>query len=302
MNSDTKTLPIPSWLKAAVAANKAALRSSGAMRIACDINGEKLATVCEQALCPNRGRCYSEGEATFLILGNSCTRACSFCAVSREKPSKPDADEPDRIARTSKNLELRYIVFTSPTRDDLPDGGAEHYAKTINAIRGELPSAGIEPLVPDFAGNMASLETVLNSSPDVLAHNVETVPRLYFSVRKGSDYGRSLELLQYSKIFRPEILTKSGLMLGLGETGKEVETTLADILDCGCDLLTLGQYLTPSKKHHPVKRYLDPEEFTMWLEKAKKMGFKGVMSGPLVRSSFKAGTLYKEAKEATEAK
>lgn len=293
-------LPVPEWIKSAVSANKAALRAADACRTRTRLLNGELETVCVQALCPNRGKCFSEGEATFLILGDTCTRRCGFCAVKRGRPPAPDADEPARIASVSASWKLRHIMFTSPTRDDLADGGAGHFALVTREIRKALPSAGIEPLVPDFAGSFSALETVLGAGPDVLAHNLETVPRLYAIVRNGAGYKRSLGLLRHSKSVKPEILTKSGLMLGLGETPDEVERVLEDLLKADCDLLTLGQYLAPSRSHLPVKRYLHPDEFAAWEMKARQMGFNAVMSGPLVRSSYRAGRLYKEAKAAVK--
>lgn len=300
----------PEWLKAEVGAKKTALRTPGALRTRRALSNNGLNTVCSSALCPNMGECFSHGTATFMILGDTCTRGCAFCAVKRvwpnspgsslasggTRPPPPDPGEPARVAGASRDWKLRYVVFTSVTRDDLPDGGAKHFSSVILAIKKVLPGAVIEPLVPDFAGSRSSLETVLNAGPHVLAHNLETVLRLYPGIRNGADYKRSLELLRRSKSANPRILTKSGLMLGLGETDREIESAMKDLISAGCDMLTLGQYLAPSKKHAPVKRYLAPEEFAGWERVGRGVGFKAVMSGPLVRSSFRADRLYEEGR------
>lgn len=295
---------IPSWLKEMVGANKAALRQPGAAGTGAELDGALLNTVCVQALCPNRGKCFSEKEATFLILGDACTRKCAFCAVKKGKPQPPDPDECRRIGETSAKLKLKYVVITSPTRDDLPDGGANHFAETILMVRKLNPGAGVEVLIPDFGGNLEALKTVMRAGPDVIAHNLETVPELYNEVRQGADYMRSLKLLKAVKDERGGnkskkiISTKSGLMLGLGETPAQIEAVLTDLLIAECDILTLGQYLSPSKKHLPVKRYLDREEFAEWQTHAQAIGFQAVMSAPLVRSSYKAGELYQEVLKA----
>jgi len=287
---------IPDWLKTLVRQNKAALRAERGLETDAAIQSQSLHTVCREARCPNRGKCFSEGGATFLILGNVCTRGCRFCAVERGQPQPPDADEPARIAATLRGWKLRYAVITSPTRDDLPDGGAEQFAKTVRAIRDAAPRTLVEPLTPDFAGNRRSLETVLESRPAALAHNMETVPRLYETVRRGADYKRSLDLLAHSKKFAPDIPVKSGIMLGLGETEQEIESVLHDLSGIGCDMLTLGQYLAPSKLHAPVERYPEPAEYDDWKAKALELGFKAVAAGPLVRSSYLAQELYNQLK------
>ncbi|MFH1619644.1 MAG: lipoyl synthase [bacterium] len=293
-------LTVPEWLKAELRTAKAALRTSGARRTGTDLSSDSLSTVCENALCPNRGTCFSEREATFLILGEICTRGCRFCAVKQGSPFPPNPDEPERLSEIARRWRLNHIVFTSPARDDLPDGGAAHFASVTLALQRALPLAGTEPLIPDFAGNRKALETVLNADPDVLAHNLETVPRLYEDVRRGAGYRRSLKLLKEAKEISPETLIKSGLMLGLGESEKEVESVLEDMRETECDLLTLGQYLAPSKNHISVQRYLEREEFTMWESKALGMGFKAVAAAPLVRSSFRAGQLCRKAKQSTQ--
>lgn len=284
----------PSWILEEVKSNKAGLRDGQATCARKDLAIARLRTVCQDALCPNKGKCFSGGEATFLILGGSCTRNCRFCAVEKGIPQPPDPDEPRRVGELSKKWGLKYVVFTSPTRDDLPDGGAAHFAATVRAIKKMDRFIRTEPLVPDFNGNMKALNTLLDAGPNVLGHNLETVPSLYAKVRVGSDYKRSLELLRASAKRRPDVLTKSGLMLGLGETAAEVENVLTDLLEHGCNLLTLGQYLSPSREHLPVERYLPPEEFAAWQEKAEKMGFKAALCGPLVRSSYRADRLYRK--------
>uniref|UniRef100_A0A7V3YK68 Lipoyl synthase n=1 Tax=Candidatus Caldatribacterium californiense TaxID=1454726 RepID=A0A7V3YK68_9BACT len=247
-----------------------------------------LHTVCESARCPNLGECFRRGTATFLILGDTCTRSCRFCAVKKGIPLPPDPEEPQRVAEAARTLNLYHVVVTSVTRDDLPDGGAEHFAKTIRAIRECLPQATVEVLVPDFQGSVEALEVVLAARPDVLNHNVETVPRLYPLVRPQADYARSLELLRRTKAHYPGILVKSGLMVGLGETQKEVEAVLWDLKEAGCDVVTIGQYLRPTAWHLPVAAYVPPEVFEHYREYALRLGFRGVASGPFVRSSYRA--------------
>ena len=288
-------MTFPKWIVDEVRLNKAGLRKAESLKTAGELAGHRLHTVCDEARCPNKGKCFFEGEATFLILGDICTRACSFCAVAKTEPLPPDPDEPLRAAKLAKKWGLKYAVFTSPTRDDLPDGGASHFARTVTELKRLNPGIKTEPLIPDFKGDPEALETVLRSGPEVLGHNLETVQALYGSVRSQARYKRSLELLSLSKKIRPDIFTKSGLMLGLGETDAQIETALEDLLAHNCDLLTIGQYLAPSKGHFPVKKYYTPEEFANWGEKAEKMGFKAALSGPLVRSSYQAGRLYHAA-------
>lgn len=249
----------------------------------------RLETVCDNAKCPNRMECYSQKTATFMILGNVCTRPCGFCAVSKGKTLALEPDEPERVAEASKRLGLKHVVVTSVTRDDLPDGGAHHFVRTIYAIRQACPGAAVEVLTPDFLGKPEALDSVIDASPEVFNHNTETVPRLYREVRgRKSDYRWTLELLSRIKQRNPAIRTKSGLMLGLGETTSEVLETLANLRDVGCDFLTLGQYLSPSTEHLPVVRYVPPEEFDWLGDAAKKLGFLQVASGPFVRSSYHA--------------
>jgi lipoic acid synthetase len=284
----------PPWILEEVKKSKARLADGQASGAAGDLSAARLRTVCEDALCPNKGRCFTGGEATFLILGGACTRSCRFCAVSKDTPLPPDPDEPRRVGELSKKWGLKYVVFTSPTRDDLPDGGAAHFAATVREIRKTGRFIKTEPLIPDFKGDIKALSTLLDAGPSVLGHNIETVPSLYAKVRVGADYKRSLALIRAAARMRPDILTKSGLMLGLGETAAEVEGVLADLLEHGCHILTLGQYLAPSRDHLQAERYLPPEEFALWQEKAEKMGFKAALCGPLVRSSYRAGQLYRK--------
>jgi len=255
-----------------------------------------LHTVCQEAHCPNIWECFSHRTATFLIMGPRCTRNCRFCAVSHEPVRPLNPDEPDRVAGAAARMGLKYIVITSVTRDDLADGGASHFAATIEAVHHRLPDAKIEVLIPDFKGSRAALQTVLNAGVDVLNHNMETVPRLYPTVRPQADYQQSLTLLERAAVLAPGVATKSGLMLGLGETGGEIQQVLTDLVACGCGFLTLGQYLQPSAGHLPVKRYIPPEEFEQWRRKALDMGFRGVASGPFVRSSYHAKDLYENEK------
>ena len=248
-----------------------------------------LHTVCESARCPNMGECWEHGAATFMILGDICTRACGFCAVPSGKPAgPPDKDEPYRVADAVAKMGLRYAVVTSVNRDDQPDGGAQIFARTIEEIRNRVPGCKVEVLIPDFRGDWNALETVLAAKPDVLNHNTETVPRLYRQVRKGAVYERSLELLRRSKAGHPEIPTKTGMMLGLGEERQEVLSTIEELARQGTNILTLGQYLQPTREHLPVVRYVHPDEFREYKLLGKAMGFKHVESGPLVRSSYHA--------------
>lgn len=260
-----------------------------------------LNTVCEGALCPNRGECFHQGTATFLILGRTCTRSCTFCAIpSEERPPAPDLQEPEHIAQAAAELGLKHVVITSVTRDDLKDGGASHFAQTIRALKRNNPQIIVEVLIPDFQGFLAPLKTVVDSDPEIINHNLETVPRLYPEVRPQADYRRSLHLLKTVKEIDPGRVTKSGLMLGLGEQRDEVWEVMNDLRKISCDLLTLGQYLQPSGRHHPVVRYIPPEEFEDLRCAGEKMGFKAVFSAPLIRSSFHAAEVFKKIYLATE--
>ncbi len=275
--------PKPSWLKVRFPAGeryqeiKDLLRESG------------LNTVCEEAHCPNIGECFNSGTATFMILGDTCTRACGFCAVKTGKPeSAPDKLEPFRLAQAVRKLGLAYVVITSVNRDDQPDGGAPIFAGCIRAIRHDNPDCHVEVLIPDFMGNWSALETVVEARPYVLNHNIETVPRLYGHVRPKARYERSLELLSIAKDLEPALRTKSGLMVGFGETQDEVFQVMADLRASLVDIVTIGQYLRPSAKHLPVERYYPPEEFAPFVTHGKELGFQHVEAGPLVRSSYHA--------------
>jgi lipoyl synthase len=256
-----------------------------------------LNTVCQGALCPNQGECFNRGTATFLILGKTCTRNCTFCAIpSEEHPPMPDPAEPERIAQAALELGLKHVVITSVTRDDLTDGGASHFANTVTSLKRMNPQATVEVLIPDFQGSASALEAVIASQPDIINHNLETVPRLYPEVRPQAVYQRSVDLLKMAKKIAPREITKSGLMLGLGEEREEILRVMSDLREVSCDLLTLGQYLQPSGKHHPILRYIPPEEFDALGKEGEKMGFKGVFSAPLVRSSFHAAEVFEKIK------
>ncbi|MCK5341444.1 MAG: lipoyl synthase [Desulfobulbaceae bacterium] len=250
-----------------------------------------LHTVCQEARCPNQWECFSDQTATFLIMGPACTRNCRFCAVQKSPVAPPDPEEPQRVAQAASTLGLSYVVITSVTRDDLDDGGASVFAETITEVKKICDGVRIEVLVPDFQGDMRALQQVIAAGPDVLNHNIETVPRLYETVRPQADYQRSLDIFRYLRGSSPKLPTKSGLMLGLGEKDDEIKATLVDLVTAGCKLLTLGQYLQPTKDHLPVERYVTPEEFDQWRSTALKIGFVEAVSGPLVRSSYQAGKL-----------
>lgn len=288
------SMPAPEWLITEV---RRAKRGQGAEMVSHTrdlLDRLHLPTVCDSAHCPNRGECFSHHTATFLILGEVCTRGCAFCAVKKGRPSEPDMDEPRRLAQAVAELGLRHVVITSVTRDDLQDGGAAHYARVVETLRQHCPGVRAELLVPDFAGSREALAVVLASQPDILAHNLETVPRLYPEVRRGAGYGRSLKVLEQAKQVFPKIVTKSGLMLGLGEDSREIGQVLQDLRHVNCDMLTLGQYLSPSLHHVPVARYVGPEEFASWQRQVLDLGFKSVAAGPLVRSSYKAPIFFQE--------
>jgi len=248
----------------------------------------RLHTVCEAAQCPNIGECWSQGAATFILMGYTCTRRCHFCAVEQGQPGQLDPAEPEHIARTVAAMNLQYAVLTSVNRDDLPDQGADHIARTIEAIRSQAPDCRVEMLIPDFRGDRGCVARVVHTPLTTLAHNVETVPRLYRSVRPGALYPRSLAVLQMAKQLRPALLTKSSLMLGLGETVEELHTVFADLRAHACDILTLGQYLRPSADQLPIDRYVTPQEFARLKQDALGFGFRHVEAGPLVRSSYHA--------------
>ena len=275
-------LPKPEWLKVRAPGSPTYLRLKGIMR---ELN---LLTVCEEAQCPNIGECWNHGTATFMILGGICTRACAYCAVAHGRPDPLDTAEPARVANAIYELGLNYVVITSVDRDDLDDGGAAHFADTIVETRARTPECRIEVLIPDFQGNEAALRTVLDARPDVLNHNTETVPRLYRMARSGGRYSRTLELLERSRAYAPDIPTKTGLMVGLGEEHDELVQTFTDLRGVGCQILTIGQYLRPSAEHAPMVRYYHPEEFAELKRIALDLGFVHVDSGPLVRSSYHA--------------
>ncbi len=280
---DPAAHPRPDWLRVKFFSGPNFQDLKRLMR-AMDLN-----TVCESARCPNMGECWEHGTATFMILGNICTRACGFCAVPSGKPAAPpDEQEPERVAEAAARMALRYAVVTSVNRDDQPDGGASIFARTISEIRRRLPACKVEVLIPDFRGDWNALETVIAARPDVLNHNTETVPRLYHQVRKGAVYGRSLELLRRAKSLAPTMPTKTGLMLGLGEEREEVLAAMQDLAAQGTNILTLGQYMQPTREHLSVVRYVHPDEFSEYKKLGEEMGFAHVESGPLVRSSYHA--------------
>lgn len=251
-----------------------------------------LNSVCRSAACPNQGECWSKGTATFMILGHVCSRHCRFCNVGSGPLPVPDPEEPGKVARAIAELQLKHAVITSVTRDDLADGGAQHFVRLIKEIRKLTDDCRIELLIPDLQGNWPALATILDEGPDILGHNVETVPRLYSRVRPEAEYRRSLELLAEARRHNPEVVTKSGLMLGMGETNEEVLQVMIDLREHGCRLLTLGQYLAPTREHYPVQHYITPDEFAEYAAQGRKLGFEHVEAGPLVRSSYHAEEQY----------
>ncbi|MBP1757528.1 MAG: lipoic acid synthetase [Firmicutes bacterium] len=283
----------PDWFK--VPANSGAANEE-VIRLIRSLN---LHTVCEEANCPNAGECFSRQTATFMLLGSQCTRRCTFCAVGKGLPEQPDPEEPARLAEAISQLKLKHVVLTTVTRDDLPDGGAQHFAEVIQAIRAKIPeqTPAIEVLISDLQGNWDALDVIIAASPEVINHNVETVPRLYPTVRPQAIFARSVELLRRVKQKRPDILTKSGIMVGLGETSDEVLAVMQELRAAGCDLLTIGQYLSPSKLHHPVVEYIHPDQFKAYSEAGLALGFRHVASGPLVRSSYHAGEAFDQTQK-----
>ena len=261
---------------------------------------EGLHTVCQEAGCPNIYECWEDREATFLIGGGQCTRRCDFCQIDTGKPDPLDRDEPRRVAESVKSMGLRYATVTGVARDDLPDEGAWLYAETIRQIKELNPETGVEVLIPDFSGNPVLLQEVFDTRPEVLAHNVETVPRIFKRIRPAFTYERSLDVITQAR--EADLVTKSNLILGMGEEETEIDQALVDLHNAGCDLITITQYLRPSKRHHPVTRWAPPEEFVHWQERATEIGFAGVMSGPLVRSSYRAGRLYAQARALRDGK
>ncbi len=282
----TRRQRLPRWLKRPLPSAEMSFTSGV-------IDDLRLETVCESAKCPNRTECWSQRTATFMILGNVCTRPCGFCSVPRGKTEQVEDDEPQRVAEAARRLGLKYVVITCVTRDDLPDGGADHFARCVHAVR-DLTGADVEVLTSDFLGNREAISTVIRSRPDVFNHNTETVPRLYHRVRRNADYQRTLDLLDLVKQEAPDMPTKSGLMLGLGETTEEVLEVCADLRRVGVDMLTIGQYLQPTDRQLPVERFVPPEEFDALGEQCRKLGFSMVASGPFVRSSYHAGEMADE--------
>ncbi len=280
----------PSWLKVE-------LPKPGSVNIVrTSLDKYNVRTVCEAAACPNARECYYKGTAAFMIMGSYCTRKCNFCNVQFGKPDTLDPDEPRQLAQTAKDLNLKHLVVTSVTRDDLPDGGASHFAEVVRQVNKLVdPPPAVELLIPDLQGDWDSLQVILDAGPEVLNHNVETVPRLYSTVRPQAIYERSLELLHEVKLRVPDMITKSGFMLGLGETEEEVLALMDDLRDVGCDCLTIGQYLRPSLKHLPIVEYIHPDVFDRYKEIGLEKGFRSVASGPFVRSSYMAGDFYNEA-------
>jgi lipoic acid synthetase len=287
MTRERHSAGFPPWLKTRIPAG------TSAARVRETLSDLRLNTVCNSALCPNIGECFHCGTATFLIMGPNCTRSCSFCAVDKGPAAPLQADEPERVAEAARRLSLRHVVITSVTRDDIADGGAAHFAATIRAVRGALPGAAVEVLVPDFAGSRDAVAEVVAARPDVFNHNVETVPRLYPAVRPEADYARSLEVLRIAGELSPALVTKSGMMAGLGEALDEVEGVFRDLRGAGVRIVTVGQYLRPSKKHIPVERFVTPEEFAALERTAIEMGLEAASCAPLVRSSYHAGEVFR---------
>ncbi|OEU71489.1 MAG: lipoyl synthase [Desulfovibrio sp. S3730MH75] len=273
---------IPPWLRVKLPAGKS---FNDTAKLLADLN---LNTVCQNAKCPNTWNCFSRKVATFLIMGFVCTRNCAFCNITSGDMDPLDADEPRRLSEAVSRLGLKYVVVTSVTRDDLPDGGADHYAETITRIRTDHPDCKIEVLIPDFQGNLDALKTVIKAGPHVINHNVETTPDLYSEIRPQADYQQSLELLDRVKTLNNNIPAKSGLMVGLGETDEQVYKVIKDLAEINCDIVTAGQYMRPSKEHPAVKRYVEPRVFDEYAEYGKSLGIKNIFSAPLVRSSFQA--------------
>lgn len=280
---ENKPIRLPEWLQRDV------LLNNKSRKVHSLIQEFDLNTVCQSARCPNRNECFSYGTATFMILGNTCTRGCTFCSVPKGKPiSLPLEDEPSNVAKAAKTLNLKHVVVTSVNRDDLEDQGSNHFVKTISELKKEIPGIVVEVLTPDFRGDKDCIKRVTDAKPDIYNHNLETIPRLYKEVRPGAIYERSLELLKYVKELNPTIMTKSGIMLGLGEEKNEVIEVMKDLLKYSCDYLTLGQYMQPTRDSISVKRYLHPDEFKELKDIALELGFKKAFSGPLVRSSYHA--------------
>lgn len=291
-----KTTPLrkPAWLKVKFPAGPNYARIDRFHR------EHDLHSVCRSAACPNQGECWSQGTATFMILGDRCTRDCQFCNVQHAAPAAVDLDEPRRVAEAVAELALTHTVITSVTRDDLPDGGAAQFAEVTRLIHTHSETCRVELLIPDLQGDSLALRSILDAQPEILGHNLETVPRLYASARSGADYDRSLQLLRAAAVIAPSIPTKSGLMLGMGETWEEVLQVMDELVQSGCRMLTLGQYLQPSRHHRAVQRYVSPEEFHQFKEAGMRRGFRHVEAGPLVRSSYHAAEQYEETQHGEE--
>lgn len=285
--------PLPAWIRVRVPADGVGVAQS----VESVLRDTGVHTVCRGAACPNTVECFGRGTATFMILGGVCTRNCKFCAVKGGEPDAPSADEPQRVAEAARAMKLRHVVLTSVTRDDLEDGGSGHFAAVLQAVKNALPQASTEVLVPDFNGRERDVLRVLDAAPDVFNHNIETVRRLQDLVRPQADYRRSLSVLRQAATSRSDALVKSGLMVGLGETDAEVRETMVDLREAGVRLLTVGQYLAPSKRHLPVQRFVTPDMFGEYSRWSRELGFIEAASGPLVRSSFQAGAMFLRAKE-----
>ena len=284
---------LPDWLR------KSRTHPESVHNLKAELRKKRLHTVCESARCPNMHECFHRGAATFMILGNLCTRGCGFCSVPKAKhPGALDPDEPQNVARMAAEMDLRYVVITSVNRDDLDDGGSAHFADTVRAVRAALPDARVEVLTPDFCGNLDAVACVLDAAPHVFNHNMETVPRLYKTVRPQANYRQSLKVLAFAKRYRPEALTKSGAMAGLGESPQEIEQLLRDLRDAQTDVATLGQYLQPARRNLSVAEYVEPAQFDAYRDFGLSIGFKMVFSGPLVRSSYMADLVNEEASHA----
>ena len=291
-NSATPIETKPPWIKTRI-------RTGPEYRdIHATVAGNDLHTVCQEAGCPNIYECWEDREATFLIGGEQCTRRCDFCQIDTGRPSELDRDEPQRVADSVAAMGLRYATVTGVARDDLPDEGAWLYAETVRRIHATVPGIGVEVLIPDFSGRAELLAQVFDSAPQVLAHNVETVPRIFRRIRPAFDYTRSLEVIRAAH--HAGLITKSNLILGMGESDEEIDRALQDLREYSCDLVTITQYLRPSPRHHPVDRWVHPDEFVSWQQRAEQIGFRGVLAGPLVRSSYRAGRLYRQARAAVD--
>ena len=294
--ADTISIPkrLPPWIRAPLKTDK------GFGKVHSLVDTLRLKTVCEEAKCPNRHECWNRGTATVMILGELCTRSCAFCAIKAGRPTGLDTDEPRRVAKAAKAMDLKHIVITSVARDDLADGGSGIFAETIRKVREELPNCSIEVLTPDFESNHEALMTVLDAKPDVFNHNLETVRRLQAVIRPQASYGRSLATLRFAADRNKGAELKSGVMVGLGERDDEVYETLRDLREAGCTILTIGQYLRPTREHAEVQRFVEPKIFEAYAKAAEELGFHGVASGPLVRSSYKAETLFAQARAKRE--